>query len=309
MILIAILDHYLTMRNKFVLLFVLGLACISAGNKPLLNYDFKDMVVVNGSTFFRGLDSARLQNDIDRFNVSSAFFSQEYPAIRMTVPSFYMDKYEVTNADFKKFIEANPKWSKSNIPDSLHDGNYLKDWNGDKYPKTKANYPVVYVCWYAANAYARWKGKRLPMEVERESAAKGLIDKTYEFPWGNADADISKANYSQSNIGHAVATGSYPPNSLGLYDMCGNVYELCMDLWRVNDYKMREDLIKHKITAHDRITSFGSQVDRSKVAIRGGSWNSPAVNLRTTYRESYPVTSCTAYVGFRCAATIINVNK
>ncbi|MEO8886458.1 MAG: formylglycine-generating enzyme family protein [Mucilaginibacter sp.] len=299
------------MRNKFVLLFFLGLACISASNKPLLNYDFKDMVMVKGSTFLMGLDSARLKSDIDRFNGSFAFFSQEYPAIRMTVPPFYMDKYEVTNADFKKFIEANPKWSKSNIPDSLHDGNYLKDWKGDKYPKTKATYPVVYVCWYAANAFAQWKGKRLPSEAERESAAKGLIDKTYEFPWGNADADISKANYSQSNIGHAVATGRYPPNSLGLYDMCGNVFELCEGSWRANDYKMRAVLNNRKITALDRfrIISRYSQVDRNKVAIRGGSWNSPAVNLRTTYRENYPVTSCTAYVGFRCAATIVNVNK
>ena len=294
------------MKNNLVLLFFLGLACISAGNKPLLNYDTKDMVVVQGSTFLRGLDSAHLQNDIDRFNGSFALFSQEYPAIRMTVPPFYIDKNEVTNADFKKFIEANPRWSKSNIPDSLHDGNYLKDWNGDKYPKAKANYPVVYVCWYAARAYARWKGKRLPLDVERESAAKGL-DKTYEFPWGNADADVSKANYILSNIGHAVATGSYPPNSLGLYDMCGNVFELCEDLWRVDDYKMRADW--NKRTGLDRITSWNSPVDRKNVVIKGGSWNSPAVNLRTTYHESYPKTSCTAYVGFRCAATIINVNK
>ena len=112
------------------------------------------MVLVKGGTFFMGIDSAQLNNVEQKYHVPFEALSPEYPAFRVTVQAFYMDKYEVTNADFKKFIDANSKSAKSNIPDSLQDGNYLKDWKDNKYPKFKANYPVVYVCWFAAHAYA-----------------------------------------------------------------------------------------------------------------------------------------------------------
>ena len=93
------------------------------------------MVFVPTGTFMMGLDSAGLQRDMRRFNQPAAFFSQEFPVIRVTVRQFYMDKYDVTNAEFKKFIAANPQWAKGRVPDSLQDGNYLKNWNGNKYPK------------------------------------------------------------------------------------------------------------------------------------------------------------------------------
>src|ERR1700753_806995 len=89
--------------------------------------DLKTMILVQGGTFMMGLDSVSLQRDMKRFNERADFFSQEYPAFRVTVQSFYMDKYDVTNSDYKKFIDANPQWSKAHIPDSLQDGNYLKD--------------------------------------------------------------------------------------------------------------------------------------------------------------------------------------
>jgi len=244
-----------------------------------------------------GLDSAHLQNYIQRFHSPASFFAQEYPAFRVTVVPFYIDKYEVTNADFKKFIDANPQWSKSKIPDSLQDGNYLKDWNGNKYPKLKGKFPVVYVSWYAANAYARWKGKRLPMEVELECAAKGLND-TPSYPWGNTDADTTKANYLPSHVGHPVKAGSYPPNSLGLYDMAGNVSEFCMDRWRTNDYTNKQKFKGGYVV----IPSLAE--DKNKVLIRGGSWNSPAAALLTIHRESFPANGCSGEVGFRCAVSV-----
>ena len=232
------------------------------------------------------------------FHSPASFFAQEYPAFRVTVVPFYIDKYEVTNADFKRFIDANPQWSKAKIPDSLQDGNYLKDWDGNKYPKLKGKFPVVYVSWYAANAYARWKGKRLPMEVELECASKGL-NETPSYPWGNADADATKANYQQSQVGQPVKVGSYPPNSLGLFDMAGNVSEFCLDKWRTNDYANKE---KFKDNGYVFIPPLAE--DKNKVVIRGGSWNSPAAALLTTHRESFPANSCIAEVGFRCAASL-----
>jgi sulfatase modifying factor 1 len=250
-----------------------------------------------------GIDSDKLKTDMTRFNEPALFFSQEFPSIRVTVQTFYMDKYEVTNAEFKEFIDANPRWSKTNIPDSLQDGNYLKDWDNNNYPKRKATYPVVYVCDYAANAYAYWKGKRLPMDVELEYAAKGGEQGASEFPWGDADADPAKANYSVSAIGHSVRVGSYKPNSLGIYDMAGNVNELCEDKWRPGMFARMATYKSGKAPY-----TMG-EIDRKKVVIRGGSWNDPAVKLRNTWRGAYPVISCTAYTGFRCVANAIGLNN
>ena len=96
----------------------------------------------------------------------------EKPIHTVYVDAFYMDKYQVTYAQYKKFVDANPEWQKGSwwkseegIEKRFHDGDYLKDWDGNNYPKGKDNYPVTHVSWYAAMAYAKWAGKRLPTEA------------------------------------------------------------------------------------------------------------------------------------------------
>ena len=83
----------------------------------------------------------------------------EKPVHTVYVDAFYMDVYEVTNAQYKQFVDANPQWEKDHIPSRYHDGNYLKHWNGNSYPPGKGNHPVVYVSWYGAMAYAEWGGQ------------------------------------------------------------------------------------------------------------------------------------------------------
>ena len=80
----------------------------------------------------------------------------ERPAHTVYIDAFYMDIYEVTNAQYKVFIDENPQWQKHNIPDEYHDSYYLRLWDGNNYPEGEANYPVIYVSWYAAMAYAEW---------------------------------------------------------------------------------------------------------------------------------------------------------
>jgi iron(II)-dependent oxidoreductase len=96
----------------------------------------------------------------------------------MQIKPFYIDKYPVTNADFKKFLDATHYQPK----DSL---NFLKDWNGGSYPEGWANKPVTWVSIEDAREYAKWSGKRLPHEWEWQYAAQGNDGRI--FPWGNCD--------------------------------------------------------------------------------------------------------------------------
>ena len=97
---------------------------------------------------------------------------------RMDIKPFYMDKYPVTNAEFKKFIDATHYRP-------ADDGNFLKDWKNGSYPEGAANKPVTWVSIEDARAYAKWAGKRLPHEWEWQFAAQGTDQRI--FPWGSCD--------------------------------------------------------------------------------------------------------------------------
>ena len=134
--------------------------------------------------------------------------NDEKPVHTVYLDAFYIDKYEMTQAQYNKFLEANPQWG-SPSTDNTYD-----------------NYPVTPVSWYAAMAYAKWAGKRLPTESEWEKAARGgLVGQAY--PWGNS-IDSSKV-FLNGGMGNTVPVGSYPPNNYGLYDMAGNAWEWCLD--------------------------------------------------------------------------------
>ena len=197
----------------------------------------------------------------------------EKPVHKVYVAAFYMGKYEVTNAQYRKFVQA----TRHRKP---------VYWDDSKF--NQPNQPVVGVSWDDATAYAEWAGKRLPTEAEWEYAARGgLTGKLY--PRGDS-AGPSQANYGR-NVGKPVPVGSYSANGYGLYDMAGNVWEWCSE-WYGSDYYSSSPLRNPQ----------GPSSGSTRV-LRGGSWNSLTLYVRVAYRYCINGPSRTNYdIGFRCVA-------
>jgi formylglycine-generating enzyme required for sulfatase activity len=257
------------------------------------------MALVPGAAFQMGTAASEVAHLQQLFNIKRAdLFAAELPQHKVTISTFYLDRYEVTNAQFKSFIGKNPAWRAERMPLKYQNGNYLKDWSGNDYPQGKANHPVVNVSWYAAVAYCQWAGKRLPTEAEWEYAARGgLTGKA--FPWGDEAVDKSRANYFGSGIGGTVAVGSYAANGYGLFDMAGNVWEYMADEW--GPYSSAAQV--NPVGGGNLFLDKSYQEVTTRRVIRGGSWGGAPVNLRVTYRDSHPADGARDFVGFRCAKT------
>ncbi len=201
----------------------------------------------------------------------------EGPIHWITVTPCFVDKYEITNKMFKEFINANPQWSKENILPKYHDGDYLKLWRKGCYPPELENHPVVYVSWYAAIAYARWAGKRLPTEAEWEKAAcynllNGKMTTEHKFRWAFGDRFYPQlantAHYHGLPIGGfwgewwgnfsinltnkllkgqaTTPIGHFQAGCNNLYDMTGNVWEWCHDWYKGDSYKKQAIIIERE---------------------------------------------------------------
>ena len=236
-------------------------------------------------------------------------WKNQLPEHQVNVNAFYMDMYEVTNAQYREFVIANREWQKAHIEDKFHDGDYLFEWDSNDYPEGRGNHPVTYVSWYAAMAYAEWAGKRLPTEAEWEKAARsGLNRQTY--PWGDS-IDPGRANYSESYIADTVPVGRYPANHYGLYDMAGNVWEWCLDFPdHYSEYtngEPRDNPIIGADSIADMIANFRNvkwnplYLHRSK---RGGSWSDTEFYLRVFFRYYNLPTRTESNLGFRCVKDV-----
>ena len=221
----------------------------------------------------------------------------ERPVHTVYLDAFYMDTHEVTNAQYKLFVDANPQWQKDNIAEAYHDGVYLRLWEGNTYPEGKADHPVVYVSWYAAMAYAQWSGKRLPTEAEWEKAARGgHTGKMY--PSGDT-MDPSLANHAR-RFNAPIAVGQYPPNDYGLYDMAGNISEWCLDEYDSDFYAVspRKNPIS-KGTRQAIIQNFADVQEKDRI-LRGGCWSDNGLFLRVAFRDWGPQNYTSVFRGFRC---------
>jgi formylglycine-generating enzyme required for sulfatase activity len=260
-------------------LVVFATACGTAPRRargPVLPPRPGSMALIEGGTFEMGTDSSEIPALAARYRVSRIeIFAPEVPKRRVRVASFGMDRFEVTNAEFAAFLERHPEWRPDRIPERYHNGQYLQHWTAGLYPTGQSDHPVTYVPWYAARAYCQAAGKRLPTEAEWEYAASAG-ERGDIYPWGESPPDSGRANWSGSGREGTTRVGSYPANANGLFDMAGNVWEYTSDEWPGSGGVVR-------------------------YAIRGGSWQGAAVNLRVRYRDSHPANGAGPHVGFRCA--------
>ena len=192
------------------------------------------------------------------------------------------------------------------------------DWRHPEGPgssiEDRMDHPVVHVSWEDANAYAQWKGKRLPSEAEWEWASSGGRQ-DFKYPWGNKPIDeaYSNANFWQGVFPNqnleldgfyaTAPVGSYPANPYGLFDMAGNVWEWCLDKYDVNGYSKDAE----KGVAIDPEGSADYYDPREpyseKHVIRGGSFlcnESYCSGYRISRRMSSSKDSGFNHTGFRC---------
>jgi sulfatase modifying factor 1 len=208
----------------------------------------------------------------------------------VSVPAFYLDVSPVTNADFLEFVKANPKWQRSQVKRLFADPDYLKAWSGDLEPGAAiTNAPVTYASWFAAKAYAQWKGKRLPTTAEWEYAAaasptnaNGALDKEF--------MRSIRQWYSSPTPSILIPVGRGRANFFGAHDLHGLVWEWVADF---NTAMVTGDARGDTGLDRQLFCGSGSQnaADRE---------NFPAF-MRYGFRSSLNASYTVHNLGFRCA--------
>jgi iron(II)-dependent oxidoreductase len=249
-----------------VILLILVVSCAKTPKATIIGKDGAEMILIPAGEFIMGSPEGEGNDD-------------EHPQHTVFLDAFYIDKYEVTNAQYKKFMDA----TGHKAPLS---------WNSEG-PFYQPSQPVVGVNWYDAAAYAKWAGKRLPTETEWEKAARGTDGRKY--PWGN-EWDSSKCNSNVNGDGYKyiAPVGSFPAGAspYGVMDMAGNVFEWCAD-WYDGDYYSRTPQKNPK-----RSDSGDWRV------MRGGAWYYDANVLRCALRGNREPTFAILHIGFRCAQDV-----
>lgn len=231
-------------------------------------------VFVPGGTFKMGSNygdiySNRMVADSAmRAKVKEDYFPAEQPQIDVYVSPFFIGVYEVTNAEYRAFLQA---WRAGNLdeacewPVNLARPNHVPFlWEDHRYPEYGADrQPIAGAYWLDAWAYCRWIGGRLPTEAEWEKAARGTDGRV--FPWGN-DFDPMRANTAESLNRRPVEVGTFPGGRsvYGCYDMAGNVSEYCID-------SFEESLLRSMPRTNPCLLERFPVRDQR--AQRGGNWN------------------------------------
>ena len=220
-------------------------------------------------------------------------FRGEKDAKEITVPAFLMDAHPVTNAEYLAFVQENPRWRRSQVKRLFADDRYLAHWAGDlEFGMAGAVQPVTHVSWFAAKAFAAWRGKRLPTTQEWEYAAGA----GFTVADGRKDQEFQRVLwgwYASPAPEVLPAVGSGRANLYGVHDLHGLVWEWTSDFnsaIMTGDSRGGTDLERRLFCGSG---SLGAS-DRSDYAafMRFG--------MRSSLKASYTVHN----LGFRCAKSL-----
>ena len=237
-------------------------------------------------------------------------YDVEMPEHKTYLEEYLLDVFPVTCGQYEEFIKDGgyedykywlaDGWSKVNENKwecpmywIRSDGEwFVHDFAGMR-PIDPAE-PVCNVSYYEASAYCKWAGKRLPTEAEWEKAATYDTDNKREYPWGLEKPDSSKANLLESHIWKPSRIGSYPNSSspLGCEQMIGDVWE-----WTSSEF-----------TGYPGFKSgFDEYNDKwftNQKVLRGGSFATPSMSIRSSYRNFFKLDERWMFAGFRCAQDV-----
>jgi len=237
-------------------------------------------------------------------------FDNEKPQHQVFIQDFAIDRAPVTNGDYLEFIRdggyKNFRWWFSEgwevvnrehwqapLYWEIHDGDWMiRDFNGLQPVSQREGEPVCHVSFFEASAFAKWAGNRLPTEAEWEKAAcYDARGSKQSFPWGDETPELKHANLFENGLWTTAPVGAYPEgvSAYGCHQMIGDVWE-----WTTSDYvpypgfKSEFDEYNDKWFVNQKV-------------LRGGSFATPQLHIRSTYRNFFHAHERWMTAGFRCA--------
>ncbi|MFZ5503750.1 MAG: formylglycine-generating enzyme family protein [Pseudomonadota bacterium] len=315
------------MLNKILLGSLVSLAVLS-GSAHAADEAAAGMVLIPAGAFTMGSDKKedpsmyRDANALNPFGFLDRLYIDERPAHQVTLPAYLIDRYEVTNGQYRQFLIATQRdvpysWVRNgyvfdkaqlaplplahlrdiathrfrldmNVP-TMDKDSLLTEM--EKVNRTRDKNPVTSVTWFDADAYCKWAGKRLPSEAEWEKASRGT--KALEYPWGN-EWDLNKINTMSDNDEEPYsAVGSYPDDKspYGVYDMAANVSEWVADWY---------DAYPGAPASDNKFFGKTQRVVRGGVT-SSGHYDSVSLVFRSAKRTHLLPQSALIDLGFRCA--------
>jgi ergothioneine biosynthesis protein EgtB len=241
-------------------------------------------------------------------------WDNEKPQHMVFLNDYAIDRAPVSNGDFLGFIESGgyrnfrywlaegwelvsrEHWEAPLYWEKSGDEWMIRDYHGLQIVEEKAGEPVSHLSFYEAAAYAKWVGKRLPTEAEWEKAACYDPVKRFknEFPWGANRPEARAANLSENQLWSVAPIGAFPSgkSAYGAHQMIGDVWE-----WTSSDYVAYPGF-RSEFDEYNDKWFVGQKV------LRGGSFATPQIHIRSTYRNFFHPNERWMISGFRCAKTL-----
>jgi len=242
--------------------------------------DGKEMVLVPAGEFIMGTNKTDVDNTQQKIGTVKPLYLDQHPERRVNLDAYYIDRYEVTNEEFKRFMDD------TKYPDPP------ATWVDGTFPAGKGDHPVTNIIWQEALAYALWANKSLPTEAQWEKAARGPNGLSY--PWGDEYVK-GKANVGIEGAKATVPVGSHPEDvsPYKVYDMEGNVMEWTLDWYEAYPGNAYQD------------PRFGKKFK----VLRGNAFQKSGHYFLDAYRYAFNRTEVPAdeffeNVGFRCVLPV-----